>query len=1027
MKRCLHSGRLLRYGRRLSVPLIARRTISDGHNARKITKYTLAEANNLCARYKFDHKLYPPISRKRQRFLEHWIPCLEKCLPPPSQAGTKHAHQEGDSLEVFKEDFDRASSLAGWMNRFRERFQLDPLVHMGFNLDKWEAVHAMLNSLVDAHELLVPYMAAPQASNLDWSLGSGESLDDLTSVASPHLLNVVAPDTTTSLHALTWSPTVKVFSHFLMAEVWQTLGSLVLEAANRPPKESQLAMSYVFRILARLHHSGLISERVYQYHDPDTSLRAFRPPTLHLLSGHIMSVLSDAAWLEHQAAVAARAAETGEESPYLPFKMGVRELGPEIWFELILWCCVEHGFPIEGAWLVKQMMAQNECWKVESWTPLLRDFDIVRQTNIGAEQFWRRPGNDTVSRSQDKPPFRGLGKRTISTEVATSLRNGLIHNAVCEIGTKGYGITKLLQLSSHLDSLIDPIKSAHDLRPTTKATNWHTVQLIESGAIDPENDPTSLERILRLRNEVVPAWDGDELTKVQHLDGMTRAQFYNASAAMVGLVELNIRAYARDCLTTSALHQYAWLQNIIDASTVRHTESFFEQLKQSGTEQVPFFDSQHFSSLKSSLPQVSSVTHAAILELATTSRAFDFGNWLLFSDDVDGPSIPLSAYGEQVLTPSLLRYAAATQNPQLAHQVLRSVQMPFRLNTIKTVIDYEISVGEWDRVVQMFQYIRDRKAKSWGYSNLATLAAAITRRDASILYKESQGIAVSEEEKHSLAQAQDILLRLFSGEFNSPEGRNDTNRFQQRAIYSMYSLLSSLPGSFRELFKSASLQYVPVKPEKIGYITTVSFNVLLTAIVDGYGCYSGKGVYGRWCQYPHRGLDDGSVGLELARERNHQQGGPHVDPKRPASVHNKLVIPNLDTIRIIAQAAIRELEALSDAPTPSMLKSLRFYKIKPKTVYRTTRKWGKPPKTVPEGVLDFCVEMFLREGLAEHEIDRETNGHVARMRERKAIWPSALQHNDALSRALDDRGVGDWYTPVGGWPVRPPEEVPVRD
>jgi hypothetical protein len=353
--------------------------------------------------------------------------------------------------------------------------------------------------------------------------------------------------------------------------------------------------------------------------------------------------------------------------------------------------------------------------------------------------------------------------------------------------------------------------------------------------------------------------------------------------------------------------------------------------------------------------------------------------------------------------------------------------MPFRLNTLKAVIDYDISVGDWDRVVQMFQHIRDRKAKSWGYSNLATLAAAIIRGDASILHKESQGIAVSEEEKHSLTKAQEVLLRLFSGEFNSPEGRNDTNRFQQRAIYSMYSLLSSLPGSFRELFKSASLQYVPVKPETIGHITTVSFNVLLAAIVDGYGCYSGKGVYGRWCRYPHRGLDDGSVDLELARERNHQQGDPHFDPKWHASVHNKLVIPNLDTTRIIAQAAIRELETLSDASTPDMLKSLRFYKVKPKTVYRTTRDWGKPPKTVPEGVLDFCVEMFLREGLVEHEIDRETNGHVARMRERKAIWPSALQHNDALSHALDDRGVGDWYTPVGGWPVRPPEEVPARD
>jgi hypothetical protein len=103
-------------------------------------------------------------------------------------------------------------------------------------------------------------------------------------------------------------------------------------------------MSCVFRTLARLHHAGMISDRVYQYPKPDASQIVFRPPALHFLSSSIMSVLSDAAWHEHETAVAAAAADAGEPSPFIPYTPGIRELGPEIWLELILWCCVEHGF-----------------------------------------------------------------------------------------------------------------------------------------------------------------------------------------------------------------------------------------------------------------------------------------------------------------------------------------------------------------------------------------------------------------------------------------------------------------------------------------------------------------------------------------------------------------------------------------------------------------------------------------------------------------------------------------------------------
>src|SRR5699024_3079617 len=119
---------------------------------------------------------------------------------------------------------------------------------------------------------------------------------------------------------------------------------------------------------------------------------------------------------------------------------------------------------------------------------------------------------------------------------------------------------------------------------------------------------------------------------------------------------------------------------------------------------IPVFNANYPSAQqapKSSLPQVTNATLAVLLDAARTSRVFELAEWLLYSDDIDGPAIPPSAYGDQGLAPALLRYAMETKNRKLQDQVVQSLVQPLSLNTLKVLLNTKIAMGDWNKVVEL--------------------------------------------------------------------------------------------------------------------------------------------------------------------------------------------------------------------------------------------------------------------------------------------------------------------------------------
>ncbi|KAE8353299.1 hypothetical protein BDV28DRAFT_133344 [Aspergillus coremiiformis] len=925
-----------------------------------------------------------PGTRSQKKTPEPWVPLLKQYLQRDSEAG-RTAFEPDAASATTPESLIRTIGLSNLLFEAGHYGNIDLLAHLGFRLNNWPAVYTLLSQLLDAADALravsLPLKPLP---NNNWGYGSTVSLDQFTGQGI-NSVPQLPPDPAvqisdlTSLDSLTERPYADDYSQRFMAQVWQSLGSIVLDAADASPNDSKLAMSYVFRILARLHHSGAVSDRVYKYVAPDSHQVAFRPPTMHLLSTHIMSVLSDAAWLVHEAEVAAKAAAAGEDSPFLSLKMGIRELGPEIWLEFILWCCVEHGHITVGIWLVDQMKTRKGdlAWKFQSWRPLLRHPDSVWKTKVDSEVSWRHPAqvdHPSALRKRGSPsPFNGLGKRTISLEVAASLLDNLPNWVYRGLGFRGITSAALLRHVSSLKFIIASKGTDDTPVATAKESNWFALRALESGFIDPEADPRTLDEFLRAIPHVVPPWDSTDLNAPDEgeLEQLQPSQIYDQTAALATLIEHNIRFYSRQRMCGGAMDSFAWLQTVVDKSKMQRIGEFFSsRVDLSDSEYLPTSTGDNLASLKpfeSSMPQISPITLAGILDLVTVSRAFPFGESLLFSNDIDGPPIPSSAYGNQALAPSIIRFAAATKNNALCDSVVQSLSQPLSADTLRALMNYRVAMWQWDLVVVMLKYLRDFRAKSWGQSNVTALAAEIIRLDHAV---QTEPDATKTEDLHqNLKQAKGILSRILQGEFNESHLQG---KYQDRCLHALRRLFLSIPGPLHDVAASSNPRPKKILRSTIPHITSKAFHPILSAVVDTQGSAAGKQLWDKWCvdvQSPsvHRLRKGGIPRLYQQKERDPQKGDLHFDAKYFREVQKKLIHPTLMTVRIISQAGLKEYNQynaqhphpVSDDPSPA----------------HTGYPDGQNPA---RDVLEFCIRKFEALGLPRPEINREVGGLVYR-------------------------------------------------
>jgi hypothetical protein len=876
--------------------------------------------------------------------------------------------------ENNEQSSSEGEEIAAILSRARRLQDLDLLAYLGFTLQKWSAVYTLITKMLDAADRLQMTSNASEGmpSNLQWHFTDEEFI----------VTGIKESTKPVSMEALTDAPRHSMARLAIMGEIWQSLGFIVLAAANKTSKESELAMSYVYRTLAHLHQSGNISDAIYKFTNRIDNGHTFRPPGIHLLSTHIMNVLSDAAWLDHEAEVTRKAKAAGEDSPFRPFKMGIRHLGPQIWLEFILWACIEQGHVMEGLWILKHLRGSNygAAWKIVSWSPLLNNPELIKNTKIDIHDFWPHPDIPrTPDELQNKSGFfHGLGRFIISAEVF----NALTTQAANHVHTNHESDNNAGDLIEQLASVVEMKQSHSDKKIVSpNASGHYIIPVLESQILNPNMHPDRLDHALHALPPPIPPWNDAVPTDHQGLCALAEQDIYNTSSLYTGLLQQNLRLYAHHQQIENAMKVFDSLLEIIDSSKLDRIQEFWSKEKDNeGVSEPPHQDESlpqtSVTIDQSPIPTLSNGALGDLLDLVRVSKAYDFGEWLLFSKDADGPIISFASYSDQSLTPSILRFAAAIGNQELGDLVIQQLREPISRNTYNAVANFYIAFRQWNETEGIFNLLIEYRKKAWGESTLATLTSTVLRLEQRVWED-----PWDQQLETSFLRAQTILRKFLLGRYNPEKVYNESvNLYYKQTIYQWHRLLSSIPGAVAQVANDVRPAYTNSRGrDKFPFIPSTAFNILLSAVVETRGSQVGMDLWKKWCidierSHAARLAEDENYRLQMSADPTNTE---NLDIEHDWAWHyerqRKAVNPNLNTLRIISRAAVKELkDSQEEAPDRrNMSPSQQQFR---EQVYH---------------VLDFCVDRYQRFNRDKDEIGRETGGHMRRIR----MWQSRKRKN----------------------------------
>ncbi len=938
-----------------------------------------------------------------------WVAYLEPYLPSQlRRLSSQYPFEVDQNTQKPLEDLPRLLFQA------RRQSNVDVLSYIGVQQDRWQAVLWIVRNILrdspwgDAFTEKITAISSP---TVKWS--TDLLLEEATQSAIwAERQNMDRSASVEDLETQTgwdyWA-IERSSAGVSLSQIWQSLGSMVLEAAERTGDEARCIMSHVLQIIAFLHHNDMIPGTIYSYEPAENRLFLERPPTLHLLSSRILTALADAAWRAQERQVAAEAAAVGAkyhhlgfEVPEARYKLKVRELGPEVWMELILWSCVDGGLVKEGAWILEQLRKRTgeKKWSVIDWKAVQQpavgddpktawvDWEGVRDRTDGV-------GIGSIEGYSGERPFVELGERTTSSEVVAALVNGLVDSIRVGVGYRGNAASTILDSLFVLKNILD--RDKFGLGP--KSWNQIIIRILDSGGVDPEADPGILERILELAPTYLKELEASNAPVLGDDGFMLPSHIFEQSAIAIGLSHRVLRAYIKSGNIGGSIRAFARLQALTDANKKKSITEFIGQLKRQGREIASdgdvtdrLFDPP-ISEVPGFSPQIPLPILASFLDLVTESKAYDFGRWLVHADEIDGPVIPEKLYGSPWVTPALLRFAATTSDDELLEKIARALQSPLQGRTLRELLHCQISFRRWDAVEDVLTYARDEVTTDVKAQDAAALAKAVLVLEAA---GHHPSIESHNAETGSLTRAKDILKRLLHGEFTSSMTPSPTgNPLFFKSSFSMESLCQI----FKTISKTLS-ELCPADSDDVQEAVRLpieAFNIILSAVVETQSSIEGKRLWDLYCRPPEPPSQDNiDAGVprrpwkrEDQREEDRALAASRKPPARnavPREGRERLIIPNLSTLRLITQAAVRERQEL--------LKTIPHDEADPDHASDTstdspTAKSVREQVDALDDLLKWARGIFRDFLVAEEDIDMELGGSQPQKRKRRRPSKSA--------------------------------------
>ena len=829
---------------------------------------------------------YPSIlaSSLRRRDPKVWANLLDGYLPRELRLTNDELTSNGDDPQPIQH-LPRLLLKA----RTAKPLKLDLLSYIGVYQGRWEAViwlvKAMLKQSSNSTSAL-EWETAKIVCDMPW-LTHSESLPELTAYpiwaeksTKPSVSALTLDELTHARPSEQWR-IPDYMKREGIGQIWQSIGCMILQAADRPEEDEtfKLIMFNVHQILAHLHHIDALPETIYNYTPAEDPSVVRRPLTLYLLSSRIMAVLSDTVWKVRGKEIGPTESPTEANRTNNNYDLSlpnvqpkISKIGIEVWLDLVLWSCIEGGWISEGAWIVGEMMRRkgDQRWSAVNW-------HAIHKPSIESDA-WSRVKSE-IARSRMNQMGRGVSiagrlggpdmvqtvPRTVSSEAIVALIDGLVNTISRTTDSHGNSPTEIQQYLKACKNLLERQHFALD----TNSWNAIVLRLIESGGFFLKAEPRFLEYIINLAPSYLKEPDSSKIDE----SPSSSAPGYVAdqSTANLGLLHRTLRTFSEQGDVQGAFRIFRKLQALVDANRSRAIQVVALGLGDQDTAEANTDSTTgDLDATPGVHPEIPMGVLAAFLDLVTEAKLFDFGRWLLYSDEVDGPTVLPKMYSNKNLQPALLRYATAAADTNLLNKVTKSLKVPLPEDILRALMHCQIALGKWDAVGDLLTYFQEEKKMRWKAIDVMAVARAILRM-------EHNTKASPFNEAYSASSAHALLRSLLQGKYNNARDQSQLPDLSQIQLVNQLScIFQTVPGSLSEV---ATAVHRPYGMSASCHISSRAFNILLEGVVDNHGSIAGRRLWDRWC----RGIDP-----DAYQRLSEQSDGSE-----------KVVNPNLHILRTI--------------------------------------------------------------------------------------------------------------------------------
>ncbi|MCJ1462200.1 hypothetical protein MMC07_000800 [Pseudocyphellaria aurata] len=745
----------------------------------------------------------------------------------------------------------------------------DLLSYLAIHQKRWKAVVWLVKSILDHH------MDMPEADKdcherqAPFWPDFGMSFDDLT--YDPFWADgIIRPLESATLDhdRLGEQPCQSVdVKKASLGQLWQSIACMILHAADCPEgnPETRIIMTHVLQILAQMSNVNAIPDSIYIPRQVEDGVTIQQPPTLNLLSSRIAAMLSDTARRAHKLEttsnpkyVRAKHSYTSVDSSGDFQESHLREISTSVWLDLVLWSCIEGGWITEAVWIAAEIdrrsLDKERSWSVIRWDSLKQQAIL----QLSTDQITEVP---TLAHHGRESLLVNVPPRAISREVVLALLDCLANttnpigsaNNVAETFSQDIGTCKRLLATEGFGI-------------GRYVLNYLMVRLVESNAA--MDEPKKLVRILALwpsHSEEIEPISQSQISANNYVHELGIAN----SAIWISLFHNNLFLFAMSGDIDNTLRCFYEFQCFMDDYSSQLIKDFVENrtIEDNSSESTVETSSSIF------LSQIPIHVQRRLLSVVLHAKLFEFGKWLLYSNEADGTTIPPESYSHPSLQPVLLNFAAATADTQLQVQLTEKLSKPLTPPVLRALLHCQIEFGKWDSVERLLLYLRDHQTALWQHRAAMRIARAI-------LLMEKDSFNQSSTQSHSIENAFGLLQKYFAGDFNRYDASDSySNRFMHlRTLNQVFRILKNCSGILSNLTSPYSAKPGPANsPIRID---TQAFNDLIDGVVERDGSATGKELWDMWCENTDR---EGSASLATLESA---------------------VIPNLQTIRTILRPII---------------------------------------------------------------------------------------------------------------------------